>query len=400
MALPPVVAVEIGTSKIIALVGEVREGGHIMITGMGKRPATGVRKGEVIDLENLVTGARSVLAEAEESGKVAIREVHLSMSGGHIRSVTNRGALPVLDEDGEITREDIEQVMEVARAVNLPPDREILHTISQRFCIDDEHHVLKPEGMEGARIALDMLIVHGSRSRLRNTVKALESIPVAVEDVAFSGLCSALAVLSPEQKKSGVVVVDMGGGTTDYLAYADNVVAAAGVLAVGGDHVTNDIALAFTIPVSQAERLKCEAGSVLPSQGNGGQRIGLPAEMGFQGRSVDVRSLNTVVHARVDETLRMVQRCLDDDGVLRRVGAGVILTGGAAHVKGIVELAEQVFGLPCVVGRPRNVSGLATATEGPEYATCVGMVQYGFKSATDQRAGPALGGWLRGLFGR
>lgn len=400
MAVPPVVGLEIGTSKVVALVGEVRDDGHVMITGMGEHPSTGVRKSEIIDLENAAVCVRSALSLAEESAHVAVREIHLAISGAHIQSTVNRGAVPVLDREGGITREDIDEVMEVARAVNLPPDRDILHTICQHFCIDDQQRVVQPEGMEGARLALDMLVLHGVRSRLHNTIRAVRSIPMAVQDVAFSGLCAALAVLTPEQKKSGVIVIDLGGGTTDYLAYAGNVVAAAGVLGVGGDHVTNDITLAFNIPMSRAERLKREHGSAIVPPGEGSQSVSLPAEGGFSGRSVSLESLHTVMNARMDEVLGMVKKQLEEQGVSRHVGAGVVLTGGGAHMKDITTLAEDIFDLPCAVGKPRHISGLATATEGAQYSVCAGLVQYGIRSQLGRRRPLPLGNWIKGLFGR
>lgn len=400
MPLPPIVALEIGTSKVIALVGEMREDGHIMITGMGEHPATGVRKGEIIDLENAVVCVRSALEAAEESGKVAIRQVHLAVSGGHIQSLINRGTVPVLDEDSEISREDIEQVMEVARAVNLSADRDILHTICQHFCIDEQERVIKPEGMEGAKLSLDMLVLHGIRSRLRNTIRVVSNVPMEVQDVAFSGLCSALSVLTAEQKKSGAVVIDLGGGTTDYLAYAGNVVAAAGALGVGGDHITNDITLGFNIPVARAENLKRESGcAIIKNASSMSQKMTLPPELGFPGRSISLKALHTVINARADETLRMVKKRLENGDILHHVGAGIILTGGGAHLRGISKLTETIFSLPCTIGRPRNVSGLATATEGPEYAACCGLVQYGFRTLGErERASPL--DWLKGLFGR
>jgi cell division protein FtsA len=229
----------------------------------------------------------------------------------------------------------------------------------------------------------------------------IRSVPIGVQDVAFSGLCSALSVLTAEQKKSGVLVIDLGGGTTDFLSYAGSVVAAGGVLGVGGDHITNDIALAFNIPVAQAERLKCEAGSALVSAGGNDKRIPLPPEGGFPGRQVSLKSLHTVINARVDEILAAVLTAVERMGVSGPLGAGVVLTGGGAHLKGVCALAEQVFGVPCSIGRPRNITGLATATEGPEYATCSGLAQYGFRTAQDQqRGGFPLTSWVKGLFGR
>jgi cell division protein FtsA len=371
-----------------------------MITGMGEAPSAGVRKGEIIDLENAVVCVRSALAMAEESGKVAIRQVHLAVSGGHLESVINRGTVPVVDPEAGIAREDVEQVMEVARAIHLAPEREVLHTICQHFCIDGQERVIKPEGMEGARLALDMLVVHGVRARLHNTVRVVRSVPMDVQDVAFSGLCAALAVLTPEQKKSGVVVIDLGGGTTNYLAYADGVVATAGALGVGGDHITNDIALAFTIPGSQAESLKRGSGAATLRSLSGAPRVTLPPEVGFPGRSVSVKALQTVIHARVEEMFGMVVRRLDREGILHHVGAGIVLTGGGAHLRGVTEVAEQVFALPCALGRPINVSGLAAVAAGPEYATGSGLVLYGFRTSADQRRESRLGGWLKDLFRR
>ncbi|MFC1497811.1 cell division protein FtsA [Verrucomicrobiota bacterium] len=401
MALPPIVALEIGTSKIIALVGELREGDQVMITGMGEHPSVGVRKGEIIDFENAAVCVRAVLEAAENSGRVAIRQVHLAVSGGHIQNLISRGSVPVLDKDSGIVQEDIDNVMEVARAVNLPSDRDVIHTICQHFSIDDHGQVIKPEGMEGAKLSVNMLVLHGIRSRLRNAVRVVHNVSVEVQDAVFSGLCSALSVLTAEQKKSGVVVIDFGGGTTDYLVYADNVVASAGVLGVGGDHLTNDIALGFNIPISQAERLKRVSGSAVVEALNGAQkRVSVPPEVGFPGRSISLRALHTVINARADEILNMVKRRLQDDGILHRIGAGVVLTGGGAHLNGMVKLTEDVFKLPCSIGRPRNISGLATATEGPEYAACSGLVQYGFRTMAGRRQTSGLGGLFGRLLGR
>jgi len=245
-----------------------------------------------------------------------------------------------------------------------------------------------------------MLVLHGVRSRLHNTVKAVSGVPIDVEDVVFSGLCSALAVLTEEQRERGALVIDLGAGTTDYVAYSDGALATAGALGVGGDHVTNDIALAFNIPSSQAERVKRDHGSAVIGTPTPSKRISLPAEVGFTGRTISVKSLQTVINARTDEIFTMVKHRLDELGILHQMGAGVVLTGGGAHLGEVTDVAKRVFGLPCVIGKPMNVSGLATATEGPEYATSSGLIQYGFKSMLKSGPGPGVGGWLRGLFGR
>lgn len=398
MAPPIIVALEIGTSQVIALVGELREDGHVMITGMGVHPSKGVRKGEIVDLENSVSCVRSAISAAEESSGNSIRALHLVVAGGQVTSLMNRGSVPVFDPGGEISADDIEQVIDVAKAVNLPNDQELLHTIYQHFCIDDQESVSNPEGMEGAKLAVDLLMVHGPRSLLRNTIKVVQSIPLDVEDVAFGGLCSALAVLTPEQKAAGVIAIDLGGGTTDYVAYSGNALAAAGSLGVGGDHVTNDIGLCFTIPRRQAETIKCESGSAIVESKMEGRRLALPAEVGFQGRSINQQSLQKVINARMTEVFEMIRDRLVEERVLNRIGAGVVLTGGGAHMKGVVQLAEEVFRLPCHVGRPRNVSGLAVATEGPEYAAAIGMVKYAFRTLESHRRS-SVGTWFKTLLG-
>lgn len=400
MALDPIVAIEIGTSKVVALVGEMKDDGdgHIVITGMGEAASSGVRKGEIIDRENAAACVRSVIAMAEDTGKVAINEVHLAVSGGHIQSLVNRGETPVPGRDGRICNEDIEEAMELAKAVSLPADRDILHTIYQYFTIDGHERVLNPQGMIGSRLAVDMLLVHGIRTFVKNVAQVVESVPVSVCDVAFSGLCSALSVLTPEQKQSGAIVIDLGGGTTDYVAYADDVIAVTGALGVGGDHVTNDIMMAFNIPIARAERIKRESGSAVLDPAVAGHRITIPPEVGFPGKSVSLKSLNTVINARVDETFQLIKRRIGKD-ILHSVGAGVMLTGGGARLKGVTALAERVFGLPCFLGLPRNVSGLVTVSGGPEYATASGLVEYGFRKTAGSRKKGGLGGFLKKIFG-
>lgn len=390
MQLPPIVALEIGTTNVRAVIGEAREDGCLMITGIGECPSRGVRKGEIIDFDNALACVRSALQIAEEQGRVSIHQVHLVVTGAHIQSVVNRGNLPVLGAGGEITEDDVEQVMEMGRALSLPTDRTIIHTVCQRFYVDDQAGVINPEGMEGSKLAVDMLILHGIRNRIRNSVRVVKSAHAEVMDVAFGGLCSALAVLTAEQKESGVLVIDMGGGTTDYLAYAGKAIACAGSIAVGGDHITNDVALGLSIPMAQADRLKMESGSATLDQAARGQTLSLPAEGGFPGRFVRVADLSTIINARVEETLGLIRAEMEHHEVLPLLGAGVVLTGGGAHLKNVVALAEQVFEAPCHVGTPKNVSGLAVVTEGPDYAVPVGMIRYAFRAGSRDRGSRGL----------
>lgn len=399
MAIPPVVALEIGTVKVVALVGENREDGGIAITGMGEHSSRGVRKGEVVDLENAVACVRGALHGAEESAQVTIHRVHVALSGGHIQSQINRGSTRVLSPEGEIAEADIDQVMDLARAVNLPPDREILHTICRHFCVDDQQYVANPKGLSGAKLSLDMLALHGMRSRIQNTIKVIQDVPMDVQDVAFSGLCAGLAVLTSEQKEIGAIVIDLGGGITDYVAYCDKMLASGGVLGVGGEHVTNDISLAFNLSLRQAEFLKIEHGSAVVDLANRTKRITPPPEVGFSDRPVNLSSLHVVINARVKEIFEVIKSRVEHCEGGGRFGAGVILTGGGARMKGVVELAEKVFNLPCHVGAPRGVDGLAAAIEGPEYAVAVGMVRYGLANAQEE-SGFSIGEWIKGFFGK
>lgn len=395
---PVIVALEMGAAKVIALVGEIREDGHIMITGMGEEPARGISKGVVVDIDAAADAAKTALSTAEESGEVTIRQVVLAVSGGHVHSDVHRGVVPVRDRS-EIARHDMQAVMNVAKAVNLPTNREVLHTICQHYCIDGQQRVITPEGMEGARLELDMLVVHGLRAPMRNTIKVVEDLMVDVQDVVYAGLASALSVLSVEQKKGGVVVIDLGAGTTEYVAYAGGVIAATGALGVGGDHVTNDIALAFGIPERQAERCKIEhGGAIVPDDADG--KVSVAPGVGFSGRKIPRRALYTVINARVDETLRMVKRRLADHKVSPHVAAGVVLVGGGAHLSDVTDLASGIFEMPCRVGRPREVSGLATATEGPEYATATGLIQYACRKWQSRRRTPVLSGLIKSILRR
>ncbi len=387
MNLPPIVALEIGTSAVRAVVGESRDDGHLMITGLGECPSRGVRKGEIVDFDNALACVRTALQLAEQNSRVIVNQVHLLVSGGHVRSLVNRGSVPILNAGHEITADVIEHVLETARAVNLPQDRQVLHTICQQYHVDDQEGVIDPEGMEGSKLSLDMLVIHGVLNRLRNVVKVVRTVQVDVSDVAFGGLCAALAVLTPEDKDAGVVSIDLGGGTTDYVVYANGAIATAGAFAVGGDHVTNDIARGLRIPTMEAERLKEEVGSATTELTARSQRVSLPADAGMPERSIKLSDLQTIIFLRMEETLNLVKNVLIEHNLLHSLGGGVVLTGGGAHLKNVVRLAEKVFGLPCRIGLPRGVAGLAVVTEGPQYAAPVGMIRYGFKVASQKEGG-------------
>lgn len=392
---PPVVAVEIGTSRIRALVGESRDNGHWMITGLGECPSRGVRKGEIVHVENAETCLRTALERAEENGHVHINQVHLVVTGGHVDSLVNRGSVPVGDRDHEVMEEDVEHAMEHARSVGLSGDRQVLHTICQHFYVDDQDGVPDPIGMEGSKLSVDMLVIHGLLNRMRNLVRVVRSAQVEVEDVAFSGLCTALAVLTREDKENGVAVLDLGGGTTDFVAYAHGIIADAGCFAVGGDHVSNDIARGLHLSSSEAERVKENEGGAMVDLAARSQKVVLPGESGQPDRAVKLSDLNTIISVRLEEILRLVRDRMEAKGCLHALGGGVVLTGGVAQTRDLLPLAERVFGLPCRIGSPVGLAGLAAVTEGPQYAAPAGMIKYAFKTRPREQG---LGGALKKLF--
>lgn len=394
MALRPVVALDIGTSNVCALVGEAREDGNVMISGLGKCRSIGVRKGVILDIEQVAGCVGTAIEQAEESGSVHIRRVYLVVSGGHIQTVVNSGSVPVLDQSAGVTPDDVDEVKVIAGAVNLPHDREVIHNIPQKYSVDDQHDVTNPEGMHGAKLSLKMLIVHGARNLLNDAVKAVHSAGLSVSGVMFDGLCSALAVLTPEQRQCGVAVIDLGAGTSSYAVYVDDAVAAAGALGVGGDHVNNDIALGFNLSHKQADGLKRDNGSSALNHGAHFQQIAVPAEVGFSACSIAAADLNAVINARIDEIFVTIRKEFEKRNVLGRLAAGVVLTGGGAHLRGIDKVAGEVFDMPCVIGQPKKFSGMASVYEGPEFASAVGMVRHAAEQEADDHT-RSIGGWMR-----
>ncbi|MCF7839096.1 MAG: cell division protein FtsA [Candidatus Marinimicrobia bacterium] len=399
MSLDPVIALEIGTSQVRALVGEDREDGSIMITSLGETPSRGVRKGQVVDFDNALACVRHVLERAEKDGNLQVELVHLLVTGGHIQSQANVGQTVIQDASGEIQEEDVEQACELARAIRLPAQHERLHSIVQHYLVDDRR-VDNPIGLEGARLSVSSLIISMRELYVRNAVRVVHSARVEVDDLAFSGLCAAQAVLTPAQKQNGVLVLDLGGGTTDYLAYANREIAAAGCLDLGGDHLTNDLAQGLNLPTAQAERLKQAEGCVWPPEGPNDRLLSLPADGSFAGRTVRTSDIHLILHARMSELLELVRDEIESKDLAAHFGAGVVLTGGGAQLRGVCELVTDVFRLPCCLGRPRGFSGLALVTDGPSYAAPLGLVRFAIQAQRREARPATWWGKLRDMVGR
>ncbi len=402
MAAHLITALEIGTTSIKVLMAEVREDGGLMIAGLGECDSRGVRKGEIVDFEKALDAVRRAMEAAEAAAHKTIGErVYLAASGGRAESHLHAGGIPVLNEydepGGEITLEDIDQALDVARKIPLADDRIRLHTLQQTFEVDGRAGIVNPERMLAEELRVGMLLIHGQRAVVENLKKLMESVPVVCADAAFGGLCSALAVLTPEQKRAGVVVIDLGGGTTDYAVYNAGLVKLAGSIAIGGDHVTADICSGLNLTRRQAETLKKESGSALINRLQSDQNISIPAEGGFSGRVIRAAALNTIINARMEETFKLIAEKIEEEGLSGILSAGVILTGGGAAMAGLTDLAQQVFNAPCQIGRVHDCVGLSTKQEGVRFAAAIGCVRY---AASQIKPAPQIRGFWRRVFSK
>jgi cell division protein FtsA len=371
-----VVGLEIGTSKVCAVVGETKHDGTIRILGVGQAPSRGVRKGEIVDYETASKCVREALVDAEEKSDVMIGSVYLAITGGHIDCFNNRGAVNLPDDRDEICEEDFEDVQASAREVSIPAPNMFVHSLLQHYYVDGQDGVLNPIGMLGRKLEADFHIIHGVATRIKNSVRCVKEVGPEVLDVVFSPLATAQVVLDQNQKTLGALVIDMGGGTTDYIVYVDGAVKESGSLPIGGDHITNDISLGLRIPMAKSEKVKVEDGSVILGNCLPGETVMLKDETGFAGKEIEREMLNTIIHCRVRETFELLKRKLDADNYLHFLGAGLMLTGGCSQLKGIQHLSEEIFGLPVHVTHAQTVSGLTSAFENPQFSTAIGLIKY------------------------
>ncbi len=369
-----IVGLEVGTSKVCAVVAEVLEDGNLMIIGIGQGPSAGVRKGEIIDMEAAAESIRAAVAEAEESAGVEIHSVFTTVTGGHIRSFNNRGSVAITNEDREITPEEVRNVLLNAKAVNIPVDHVVVHAIRQHFFVDGHDGIQNPVGMIGAKLEADVHIIHGVRTRLQNTIRCVKQVPLDIENIAVSSFASALAVLSSEHQRQGALVIDMGAGTTDYLLYAEGKVQHSGVLAVGGDHFTNDIAIGLRLPMNRADQLKIRHGSLEDNLAE--EVISLKREVGLPDREISRARLCHIMRLRAEETLSLIRGELEKRNLMHFIGAGIFLTGGCAQIAGMQGLATRVMDLPVRIGQSQTVGGPTSAIESPQYSSAIGLVRY------------------------
>ena len=374
---PIIVGLEIGTSKICAVVGEIGAGGSLNLIGIGQARSRGVRKGEIAEPVLVEEDVRNAIAEAEQMANVEIRSVYLGVTGDHIRGFSNHGTHPVVSADREITEDDVQDAIKNAKAINLPLENSIIHAIRQHFQVDTQTGIINPVGMYGAKVEVDVHVVHGKGNRLKNSIAVVKGLQLEVEEVVFNGLASSLALLSNEQKELGSLVIDIGGGTTDYAVYADGIVKHTGVLAVGGDHVYNDLAYGLKVPLGRAEQLKLEHASAVLQPEIKGRTVDLPGQLGLPSKTINLEHLHRITSLRLEEIFELIEREISNLGWLERLRAGVFICGGGARIPQIQILAENVFQLPAYLGKTNSISGLKSALDQPEFATGIGLVRFG-----------------------
>jgi len=389
------VGLEIGTSKVCVVVGESRTDSTIKLLGVGQAPSRGVRKGEIVDFETAMKCVHEAVVDAEQKSDVMIRSIYVAVAGSHIQSFNNRGCVILPGDRDEIDEQDIEDVKISAREVSIPAQNAFLHSIIQHYHVDGQDGVLNPIGMLGQKLEADFHIVHGVRTRIQNTIRCVKELPLDVEDVVFSALASAQVVLTQHQKNLGALVIDIGGGTTDYILYVDGAVKQSGVLAVGGDHITNDISMGLRIPMARAEKLKVEEGSVILGNCLPGETILLKDDSGFAGKEVERETLNTIIHLRLRETLELLKRKLEEESFVNYIGAGVFITGGCSLLNGIDHLVGEIFEMPAHVAHAQTMSGLTSAFENPQFSTAIGLIKYAQAVQADR---PRHG--IRRIFGK
>ncbi len=372
-----ITGLDIGTTKIGAIIAEVEDDSQPKVIGVGTVPSEGLRKGVVVNVEKTVRSIENAVIQAEQMAGVKIDQVYVGIAGDHIRSYNGRGVVAVAGPDNEITEDDVRRVIDAAKAVVMPIDREVIHIIPQEFIVDDQRGIKDPLGMSGIRLETEVHIVTGAITSAQNICRSVERAGLNVKDLVLEPLASSYSVLSEDEKELGVVVIDMGGGTTDIAMFFEGCIRHTAVVALGGGNVTNDIALCLRTPVDQAEMIKIKYGCALPSLLEDQDRtIEIPGVGGRPPRKVAQELLADIIHPRMEEIFRLAAGEIRKSEFSNLMTAGVVITGGAALMKGAVELAEEVFDMPVKLGIPKGFSGLIDLAKSPIHATGVGLILY------------------------
>jgi len=373
-----IVGLDIGTSKVVAIVGEVKDDETIEIIGLGSHPSRGLKKGVVVNIESTVQSIQRAVEEAELMAGVEIDSVYAGIAGSHVSSLNSHGIVAI--KDGEVTHADVDRVIDAARAVPISADQKILHILPQEFIIDNQEGIHDPVGMSGVRLEARVHMVTGSVSAAQNIIKCVRRCGLEVEDLILEQLASSYSVLEDDEKDLGVCLVDIGGGTTDIAVFTGGSIRHTGVIPIAGDQVTNDIAVALRTPTQHAEEIKLKYACALTQLASADETIEVPSIGDRPPRRLSRQTLAEVVEPRYEELLTLVQAELRRSGYEDLVAGGVVMTGGSSKMEGVIDLAEEVFHMPVRLGVPQYVTGLVDVVRNPIHATGVGLLLFGYRN--------------------
>lgn len=393
-----VVALDIGTSKIAALVGEVGIEGEMEVIGFGAHPSRGLKRGVVVNIESTVQSIQKAIEEAELMAGCEIHSAFTGIAGSHIASLNSHGIVAIRDR--EVRSQDVDRVIDAAKAVAIPADQKILHIVPQEYVVDSQDGVREPVGMSGVRLEAKVHIVTGAASAAQNITKCVRRCGLQVDDIILEQLASSKAVLSEDEKELGVCLVDIGGGTTDIAIFTEGAIRHTAVIPIAGDHVTSDVAVALRTPMQHAETIKREHGCCLASLTDHAGAISVPGVANRPPKEIHKKSLAQVIQARYAELFELVAAEIRRSGLENIIASGIVLTGGASKVEGSIELAESICQMPVRAGLPENISGLVDVRDNPSYATGVGLLMHGMKTQQSGIEGLDLGRHAEGLWTR
>ena len=393
-----IVGLDIGTSKVVAIVGEIRPDGALEIIGIGSHPSRGLKKGVVVNIESTVQSIQRAVEEAELMANCEIRSVYAGIAGSHVRSLNSHGIVAIKDK--EVGPGDVERVIDAAKAVAIPADQKILHVLPQEYIIDAQEGIRDPVGMSGVRLEAKVHIITGADSAAQNIVKCVQRCGLEVDDIVPEQLASSYAVLTEDEKDLGVCMVDIGGGTTDIAVFGGGAIRHTAVIPIAGDQVTNDIAVSMRTPTQYAEEIKIRYACALSQLANPDETIEVPSVGDRPPRRLARQTLAEIVEPRYEELFALIADELRRSGFEESVATGIVLTGGTAKMEGAIELAEEVFHMPVRLGVPQHVTGLADVVSNPIHATGVGLLLYAMQQSERDRPPASLGGGVKSIFER
>jgi cell division protein FtsA len=370
-----IVGIDIGTSKVVTIIGEVTDENSVHVVGIGSHPSKGLKRGVVVNIESTVQSIQRSVEEAELMAGCQVHSAYTGIAGSHIKGFNSHGIVAIKGQ--EVTQADVHRVIDAARAVAIPADQKILHILPQEYIIDNQDCIREPVGMSGVRLEAKVHIATGAVSAAQNIVKCVESCNIDVNDVILEQLASSYSVLTEDEKELGVCLIDIGGGTTDMAIFIDGAIRHSAVIPIAGDQVTNDLAIALRTPTQNAEKLKKQHACCLVEMAEESEMIEVPSVGGRKPRNISRKVLAEVCEPRYDELFRLVRAELRRSGFEQLIASGIVITGGASQIEGGLELAERVFDIPVRLGMPERVTGLADVVKNPIYATSVGLLLYG-----------------------